>query len=410
MIGEPKSSGAKRRERKVRADRTVIVIGAFLSVIGLSVAWNGYSYILVERGPPMVIAGTIGFCAGLILIAFGFGLRQLEDISSSASKAALLLAKRGGGPGAEEAVSAPFAMPPLDARQGAQAQAFETAVDATQYEATSFDEPSLQSTEFEQMPPEPALEPANAEEMAPSRRFRLPRIDEIAEPTEAKDPSALSWMVHPETSEAAVPPPPPSAKGDSWVKSGFSRSILRKLPPLIQEPVQELVPEPVHQPVHEPDQEPVHAHELPHQHEPEPLPPLGEIPHGAEPPVEEPAPLSEWGPEVAARNESALDLDEFAREFDAPELTPHYQPEPTPHQEPEPELHREPMPEPVAAEAAPAPSEVEPAAKPDVIGHYEAHGAHYVMYADGSIDAQTAHGTYHFGSMEELKRFIEGQA
>jgi hypothetical protein len=29
------------------------------------------------------------------------------------------------------------------------------------------------------------------------------------------------------------------------------------------------------------------------------------------------------------------------------------------------------------------------------------------MYADGSIDAETAHGVYRFASMEELKRFIE---
>ena len=32
---------------------------------------------------------------------------------------------------------------------------------------------------------------------------------------------------------------------------------------------------------------------------------------------------------------------------------------------------------------------------------------HYTMYADGSIDAETAHGVYRFASMDELKRFIE---
>ena len=45
--------------------------------------------------------------------------------------------------------------------------------------------------------------------------------------------------------------------------------------------------------------------------------------------------------------------------------------------------------------------------RPAVIGSYEAHGTHYTMYADGSIDAETAHGVYRFASMDELKRFIE---
>lgn len=47
-----------------------------------------------------------------------------------------------------------------------------------------------------------------------------------------------------------------------------------------------------------------------------------------------------------------------------------------------------------------------PAAAP-VIGRYESEGTSYVMYADGSIDAQSAAGVYRFASMAELKTFIE---
>ena len=47
-----------------------------------------------------------------------------------------------------------------------------------------------------------------------------------------------------------------------------------------------------------------------------------------------------------------------------------------------------------------------PAASP-VIGRYESEGTSYVMYADGSIDAQSAAGVYRFASMAELKTFIE---
>ena len=43
-----------------------------------------------------------------------------------------------------------------------------------------------------------------------------------------------------------------------------------------------------------------------------------------------------------------------------------------------------------------------------VIGRYDAEGTSYVMYADGSIEAQSEAGVYRFTSMAELKGFIEG--
>ncbi len=77
----------------MRADRTIIVIGVFLFVLGVAVAWNGYLYIELERGWSMAIAGSVGFCTGLLLVALGLVLRELREIASSASKATLLLAK-----------------------------------------------------------------------------------------------------------------------------------------------------------------------------------------------------------------------------------------------------------------------------------------------------------------------------
>ncbi len=55
----------------------------------------------------------------------------------------------------------------------------------------------------------------------------------------------------------------------------------------------------------------------------------------------------------------------------------------------------------VSAREEPAP------AAAAVIGRYESEGTSYVMYADGSIDAQSAAGVYRFASMAELKAFIE---
>jgi hypothetical protein len=47
---------------------------------------------------------------------------------------------------------------------------------------------------------------------------------------------------------------------------------------------------------------------------------------------------------------------------------------------------------------------------PAVVGRYEANGASYVLFDDGSIEAETDNQVYHFASMAELKKFIEGSA
>jgi hypothetical protein len=56
-------------------------------------------------------------------------------------------------------------------------------------------------------------------------------------------------------------------------------------------------------------------------------------------------------------------------------------------------------------------SEMAPtAADPAILGRYQANGNSYVMFSDGSIEAVTQTGVYRFGSMAELKAFIEAQA
>ncbi|HMB10826.1 hypothetical protein [Saliniramus sp.] len=83
------------------------------------------------------------------------------------------------------------------------------------------------------------------------------------------------------------------------------------------------------------------------------------------------------------------------------------EPEPAPQPQPK----HEPEPEPVPAhEPEPAPilepEEAAPAPELNVIGTYESGGNTYTMYADGSIDAKTPEGDYHFASLDELKTFI----
>jgi hypothetical protein len=44
--------------------------------------------------------------------------------------------------------------------------------------------------------------------------------------------------------------------------------------------------------------------------------------------------------------------------------------------------------------------------KPTVVGTYDSGGNHYVMFSDGSIEADTPNGVFRFGSLDELKDFI----
>lgn len=71
-----------------------------------------------------------------------------------------------------------------------------------------------------------------------------------------------------------------------------------------------------------------------------------------------------------------------------------------------------PAPEPPALrpglDAAPDP---EPDAKPEtrtVVGRYASGGNTYVMFEDGSIEAETPQGRFTFASLDELKAFVDG--
>lgn len=47
-----------------------------------------------------------------------------------------------------------------------------------------------------------------------------------------------------------------------------------------------------------------------------------------------------------------------------------------------------------------------PEAPPTLLGRYSAGGANYMIFADGSIEAETKEGTYKFASMIEFKRYL----
>ena len=95
-------------------------------------------------------------------------------------------------------------------------------------------------------------------------------------------------------------------------------------------------------------------------------------------------------PALAAPGDRPQDLDE-------PVLRPG--PPPAPVGRPSPQIAPPP-------EVRPDPSLVE---APTVVGRYDANGATYVLFSDGTIEVETGSGTHRFDSMADLKDHIERQ-
>jgi hypothetical protein len=49
---------------------------------------------------------------------------------------------------------------------------------------------------------------------------------------------------------------------------------------------------------------------------------------------------------------------------------------------------------------------LEPEPAPEIVGRYAAGGANYVIFSDGSIEAETEGGGYRFASMTEFKEYL----
>jgi len=51
-----------------------------------------------------------------------------------------------------------------------------------------------------------------------------------------------------------------------------------------------------------------------------------------------------------------------------------------------------------------------PEAAPTLVGRYSAGGANYMIFSDGSIEAETGEGTFKFASMGEFKRHLAAKS
>ena len=350
--GRPGSDDLSRRKvfASVKADRTVIVFGVFIFLLGLAVAGNSYGYIQVERGWSMVISGTIAFSAGLILIALGLILRQLKILSASAAQVALFLAKAG-----QSAAAAQQVAPVVRAPEA------ETVVEQA-----------------------PALEEAASVEQAPA-----PTAEDFAAPSPA-------WMMR-STTYATAFGAARVVEPDTAPEEEFANENRDWLAKAVAEEVaaqEDLFQErPVHEAADEEAAATAAAHDTPAREV------LAE--EEREETVVEPAPNKGYGWEKAVEEliEEPEEIGALAHE--AAEPLRRQGPDEVPQPAPEPQgeaIHEEPE-----EEAAQPPT-------PAILGQYEANGARYILYVDGTIDAETAHGVYRFASMDELKRFLERSA
>jgi hypothetical protein len=317
-------------------------LGMVLIVVGGYFLYSGSNIIEVERGWASVIAGTTALTGGIITLGLAGVVQSLEELKRHWA----------GAPARPEA-SAPSL-----------AAALQTLTPAALAPATlaSATVESAIGRKFGPAPEaEEAVPPAEAETPIPAEESAARAPDFV--PT----PPAREWLrPRPKFSpRPAAPAPAPAVAEPSPAIAELRRRVAQDLnldwpsfnaPPVIP------LPEPL----------------------PEPLPAEPESTEAVMPP---PLGLDDFADEhVEISRESSTET------FIAPESREATEEAPPPiAAAPEPE----PEPEPVAADSA------KPASK--AIGRYEADGTVYVMFADGSIEAQSAQGTRRFKSMADLK-------
>ncbi len=325
----------------------VIAVGLLMSLAGGTLLNYGYAIVQVERGWSSVIAGSVFLTGGLVTMGLGLVLRAVADVRRGLVDAAAV-ARTVVGADSTSPTTAAVAPPPLP-------QAMEPSF------ASRDGDPYAPPAAGDALPHEPVpteREPAEADR-GPSRAATVSAghdghhaADIPATPPRSEEPPPGDTLPPPTApaSRDAIAEPPAM---DDWLDRAFS-DMDRLSPP--------------HTPAQSAFAREVEA--------------FGNL--GVPAPRRE-APASTEPPHAA---------------------TIHAEPA---HAEP---VHAEPVhAEPVQTEpphAAPPPSPAPPPHDSPVIGRYESDDTSYVMYADGSIEAQSPAGVYRFSSMAELKAFIEG--
>jgi hypothetical protein len=430
--------------------------GALLTLVGLYFLLTGYSIVQVERGWALFIVGGTLFSAGSLLMGMAALIARLDAISVA----------QGSAPAAEPAQEwpvSPSIAPPMAAAAATVATA---GLAAPMLEPRLRPEPApaaAPSPEPEPAPePEPVPEPVAApivelplESSAPdvepppapapesprerpealrNFKFVFPPLDtpELTAPAKGEEPGVRLPDLEPFT----APPPPPVAEPKNGL---LNLSWLRRAKPAPVVPALEPAPLPEPEPAIEtaPEVDAIiqeaeafaasleQAAEPPVQEaapdiqaasiEPEPdlMPGPSSTGISLPPPLraEEPSiAIAEKTPEPFSDDwlERALAGDE-PREPPPPRFIPPSMRRAAledARQDEEEQIAAPPVAPPVEEQVASAPEPIEPTESAE-IGRYKAGDVSYIMYADGSIAAETANGTFRFSSLIELKDFIE---
>jgi hypothetical protein len=365
------------------------VLGLLLLGGGSYAIYDGWPYLMIERGVTEVIVGSIAIGTGLIMLSLAWVLRQVRALRQALTTAIVARAEA----------------PPLPA---AAIGAVAVAQAAAAPEGTS-------APEAVEAPPSPGERDLFGALVARS----LPEQEPVAE-SEPAAAAAEDVEPLPDMFDEALPAPQPAeplveAEADSHEPAETPPSAVEEQSAggadeqdefsALRESLAGHLDEPAHEagriePSFSPEPDPFAAAEAwMDRASPRREPWLDH------PPVDEPAPVETPAPPWPPRTEAPA--------FDAPADEPEAQPAADAVEEPAEE----------AVESVIAEVEPEPAAEPEeeaapgapaasdegVIGAYQVGDAHFTLYADGSIRARTPDGEYSFASMDELKVYLASE-
>jgi hypothetical protein len=435
--------------------RTILAAGLIFVVLGLAAMVNGWTIVQVERGWAQFIAGSVLLGSGALLVAMSVVVARLEALVSGAVTAAIPASEPSYEPTVPQARPASVVL----ADEGSMSERF--AADAPPSPAGMPLETFRPPVSVEEVAPPIADE--LEEEPAGSKDKRIPIGALAGAATAAAGATLASTLRRPDTPAALsdTPPPPPSFSPPSFTPPSFPPP-----PPFAPPPLPSLMPPPLPaaqapfetrraatefeerlfgaktakaieapMPVVQPEvdapglnspmeqaQEEVHetppAVESEFYAEAEEAPPvlgpvgdaefseeLEDIRHAPAEPEPEPEPEPEAVPEI---DEMAW-LDAALRGVEMPQ-----QPEWVAKPAAQP-IHSTPpvppaaAPEPYTPDVAPD-EEPEAPSKGNIVRSYESQGVTYTLYDNGSVDAETSNGLFHFASVEELREFLAKSA
>jgi hypothetical protein len=372
----------------------VLALGTLLALCGAFAISAGYGIIQVERGWAGVIAGATALSGGIVTIALGFILRSLSGLHAllNTGKGLTPLPRELGEDEASELRPEPGLAFNPEASMVSEAEPPPAAMP-----------PAAGLRTWPQRPTRPNL--TTARNFLKSRGTGLPAARGTPESDFALPKLPLISRADPSVSEAAMEPPSePGSAMPAEVAAKAEDEAKTRPAPAMEAPAE---------PAWNADGEPG----------------LFDDDKAKEPPIEARLqethfdagePETEFGPRVAWPAESAS-IDAIFSEEHLIEPDPALDAwnegaKPSPEAiEPE---SLDPAP-PSASEAPRAadPRQPSPPAAPAaseaglaIVGRYESEGTSYVMYADGSIEARSERGVFHFQSMAELKAFMQAQA